>query len=134
MRKILFTLLAIVLVLGVLGAAGFAGYQYGYRQGVTASTDGNAQVAPRSGDFNPHGMPMHNFGFDHGFGRGFGMMHGGMGFGFFSPLFFLARIAFWALILWAIYLLITRSGWRLTRTSTPVETVAPPSNVENKEE
>jgi hypothetical protein len=50
------------------------------------------------------------------------MMQGGgmMGLGFFGPLFLLGRIAFWALVIWAIYMLVTRSGWRLTRTTQTV--------------
>ena len=120
MRKVLLTLLVVVLLVAGLGAAGFAGYRYGYAQGVVASSDGN--VLPGFGS-GPQRMPMHGFGFERGHGRGFdhgfGMMQGGgiMGFGFFGPLFLLARIAFWALVIWAIYMLVTRSGWRLTRTT-----------------
>lgn len=128
MKKVLLTLLAVVLVLGALGAAGMVGYRYGYSQGVsTASNSDTDSVVPRFG-VNPHGMPMHNFGFERGFGRSdFGMMgRGGMGFGFFSPLMFLVRIAFWALVIWAVYMLITRSGWRLTKTQpAPVVSQAP---------
>ena len=130
MKKILLSLLVIVLILGALGAVGFAGYQFGYRQAATSTTNGNAPVAPRDRNFNfgPGGMPMHDFGFHHGFGpRGFGMMNRGMGFGFFSPLMFLLRIAFWALVIWVAYMLFTRSGWRLTRqsTETPPAPAAP---------
>lgn len=130
MRKVLLTLLAVVLILAGLGAAGFAGYRYGYAQGVVAASDGDAQVIPPGFGYGPQRMPMHGFGFDRGFDRGFGrgfdrdfgMMQGGgmMGFGFFGPLFFLARIAFWGLVIWAIYMLVTRSGWRLTRTTQTV--------------
>lgn len=133
MKKVLLSLLAIVLILGVLGAAGYAGYQYGYRQGALASTNGSAQVTPRGDRFNWHAMPMQNFGFDRQFGRGnFHMMGRGIGFGFFSPLLFLARIAFWALVIWAIYMLIVRSG-RLTRTPAVVEPVSPAPGEEKNE-
>ena len=141
MKKVLLTLLVLVVVVGALGAAGFAGYQYGYRQGAAlAVSNGDADsLVPRFG-MNPHGMPMHNFGFDRGFGRGdFGMMgRGGIGFGLFTPLRLLLPIAFWALVIWAVYTLVMRSGWRLTRTepapvaTTPVETPAEPP-AENKE-
>ncbi len=131
MKKVFLTLLAIVLIVGALGAAGFAGYQYGFRQGaLSASKNDSNAVVPGFG-FNPHGMPMHNFGFDRGFERGFGpggsqmMGRGGMGFGFFSPIIFLARIAFWVLVIWAIYMLINRSGWRLTKTQTAPVAVTP---------
>lgn len=135
MRKVLLTLLVVVLLLAGLGAAGFAGYRYGYAQGAVASSDGNTQTIPPGFGYGPHGMPGHGFGMDRGFGhgaeRGFGMMHGGIpGFGFFSPLFFLARLAFWALVIWAIYMLVTRSGWRLTRTT---QTVTPSSTVTETE-
>jgi hypothetical protein len=121
MKKILLTLLAIIVIAGVLGGAGFAGYRYGYRQGVsvTASGDVVKPFAPGNG-FGWNNMPMHNFdqrmgpGFHHdGFGPG-GMMRGRGGFGFFSPLFFLARIAVFAFIIWAIYKLLT--GWRISFT------------------
>jgi hypothetical protein len=134
MRKVLFTLLAVVLILGALGAAGLTGYRYGYAQGVSATSDGKIQpLAPGFGWVAPR-MPMHNFGFDRDFGPGgFHMMgHGGMGFGFLWPLMFLLRIGFWVLVIWAIYMLVVRSGWRLTKTPPAVET-PPPSNTENTE-
>lgn len=143
MKKFLLSLLAIVLIVGLLGAAGFAGYQFGFRQGALSTSNGNTRVTPFSGNNGPRGMmPGRNFGFgfNRQFGpRGFGMMRPGhmMGFGFFGPLMFLLRIVFWALVIWAIYMLVTRSGWRLTRevTATPsasvpsasVTTVEPPA-------
>ncbi len=128
MRKVLLTILAIVLIVGALGAAGFAGYRYGYAQAVQVAPNGNTrQVAPGFG-FGPR-MPMHNFGFDRDFrGRGFSMMGRGiMGLGVLAPLMFLLRIAFWVLVIWAIYMLVTRSGWRLTRATTTTTTTPPPS-------
>ena len=121
--------------LGALGAAGFAGYQYGYRRAALASPSDNSQVAPRGGDLDRRGMPMMpGFGFRPGFGHGFGMMPRGMGFGFLSPLFFLLRLAFWALVLWALYMLITRSGWRLTRETTTTVNPTPPAETYTKVE
>ena len=134
MRKALLTILAIVLIVGALGAAGFAGYRYGYAQAVQVAPNGNTrQVAPGFG-FGPR-MPMHNFGFDRDFrGRGFSMMGRGMlGLGVLAPLMFLLRIAFWVLVIWAIYMLVTRSGWRLTRetsTTTTTTTTPPPAPTE----
>lgn len=125
MRKVLLTILAIVLLVGVLGAAGFAGYRFGFAQAIQAAPNGTTrQVNPGFG-FGPR-MPMHNFGFDRDFGgRGFHMLGRGnmMGFGIFGPLMFLLRLAFWALVIWAIYMLVTHSGWRLTRQMT---TTTPP--------
>ena len=125
MRRVLLSLLVVVLILGALGAAGFAGYQFGLRQGAKTSSNGNPQLPPGHPDIGPRGMFRGGFGFHHGFGGGFGMMGRGMGFGFLSTLFLLLRLAFWALVIWAIYMLITRSGWRLTRGTTTTTTVNP---------
>src|SRR6266496_1501275 len=133
MKRVLLSLLAIVLIVGLLGAAGFAGYQFGFRQGALSTSNGKTQVTPFSDSDNngPRGFQQRNFGFGREFApRGFGMMRPGgmmMGFGFFGPLMFLLRIAFWALVIWAIYMLITRSGWRLTRQATPPVPVSPAS-------
>jgi hypothetical protein len=130
MKNVLLTLLAVILILGALGAAGFAGYRYGYYQGAlsTTNTEGPA-ILPGFG-YGPHRMPMHDFGFD----RGFGLMPGGMlGFGFFGPLQLLARLAFWGLVIWAIYMLIARSGWRLARTTPPLEAQSTPVETDAKE-
>jgi len=147
MKKFLLSLLIIVLTLGLLGAVGYAGYRYGFMQGViTASngTNGNGQSLTPGFGMSPRGMPMHNFGLNRGFDRGgFGMMQRGrFGFGIFPLFGLLVRLLFWGLIIAGIYWLITRSGWRLTRTApiaaapvapTPVvETPPPPtSNDEN---
>jgi hypothetical protein len=135
MKRVLLSLLAVVLFLAVLGAAGFVGYQYGYRQGVTSARGDNALLPPGHPDIGPRGQ--RNFGFDRGFDRGFGgfgMMQRGFGLGFFSPLFFLLRLAFWGLVIWVLYMLVTRSGWRLTRTTpTVTTTTTEPTVVENRE-
>jgi len=132
MKKVLLTLLAVVLIVGALGAVGMTGYRYGYSQGVSSLSNGDPNSAIPRFSVNPHGMPMHNFGFDRGFGRGeFGMMRrGGMDFGFFSPLRFLLHIALWGLVIWALYTLITRSGWRLTRTQPAPTAAATPDPAE----
>jgi hypothetical protein len=128
MKKVLITLLAVVVIVAGLGAAGFAGYRYGYTQGVQSVADGDPQLNLPGFAFGPNRMPMHDGGFDRnfgperGFGRGFDMHPGGrMGFGLFGPLLFLLQLAFWAFVIWAIYTLFTRSGWRLTRTAQTVE-------------
>jgi hypothetical protein len=58
------------------------------------------------------------------------------GFGFFSPLLFLAQIAILVLIVGLVYWLFTRSGWRLTRTPAAqrTETPPPPPETQVKEE
>ena len=128
MKKVLLSLLAALVVLGLFAAIGYAGYRFGYAQGAQAApstANGQApQLRPFDG-WNPRRMPMHDFGFDRGFERGFGMRgFPGIGFGFFSPLLFLVRLAVLGLVLWFVYWLFTRSGWRLTRQT--IETVPPP--------
>ena len=119
MKKVLLSLLVIVIALGLLGAAGYAGYRYGFTQGIAAATSNGANgqsVRPGLG-MSPRGMPMHSFGIQRGFDRdGFGMM-GRSGFGFrILPLFgLLIWLLFLGLIGAGIYWLIKRSGWRLTR-------------------
>lgn len=130
MKKVLLTLLALVLLVGALGAVGMTGYRFGYAQGVAAGSDGETLEMPRGFGLGPQRMPMHNFGFDRGFDREFGpggfhmMRRGGMGIGFFGPLVFLFQIAFWGLLIWAIYTLVLRSGWRLTRTTPITQTTS----------
>src|SRR5574341_1912668 len=128
MKKVLLTLLGIVMVLGLFAATGYAGYRFGYAQGAQVTTNGNAprqQLRPFD-DLRSRGMPMHPFG--NGFGRGLRGGFGGfpmMGFGFFAPLMFLGRIIVFALIIWFIYWLFTRSGWHLTRTPQTTVTTSP---------
>jgi hypothetical protein len=136
MKKVLLTLLTVVVVLGLFAAAGYAGYRFGYMRGVqitakagTPGTAPNPQVRP-FGNSDRRGMPFRNFGndFGHGLPRGFGMRGFpmlGMGFGLFGLFGALVRIAVLGLIVWFIYWLFTRSGWQLTRT-VPV-TPQPPS-------
>lgn len=108
MKKVLLTLLAVVVLLGVLAGAGFAGYRYGYFQGAA----GDEVPFARGNNFGWNRMPMHEFdrGMGPGFQRGFGMMDRG-GFGFF-PFHILLTLAFWGLVIWLAYKLLT--GWRLT--------------------
>jgi hypothetical protein len=127
MKKVLLSLLAALVVLGLFAAVGYAGYRFGYVQGAQAApsaADGQApELRPFDG-WNPRRMPMHDFGFERRFERGFGRRgFPMMGFGFF-PLIFVGRIIVFALIIWFVYWLVTRSGWRLTRQTS--ETVPPP--------
>jgi hypothetical protein len=129
MRKVLLSLIAVVLVLGLFAAVGYSAYRVGYDQGAQAAAGGDTTLFRPFEDVGPRGMPMHPFGRDieRGFPRGFGPgRFPGIGFGFFSPILFLARVAVLGLVLWFIYWLFTRSGWRLTRT--PRVTAATPSN------
>lgn len=133
MKKVLLTLLGVIVALGLLAGAGFAGFRIGLQQGVAAS--GNApsvRVQPFNRDEMPRfGPGMNNRGFNrmpyanHFFLMGRG---GWLGLGVFSVLGFVWRLALLGLILWFIYWLFTKSGWRITRQvhtetakSTPVE-------------
>lgn len=144
MKKVLLTLLTIVVVLGLFAAAGFAGYRVGYMQGarsqITASGNAPAPQLRSFDDFDRRGMPMHGFGFGRGSQRGFGgMPMMGMGFGLFGLFGFLLRIALFALVIWFAYWLFSRSGWRLARTVPVTESPAPapapvPAETDVKEE
>ena len=126
MKRILLSLLAVIVIAGLFAATGYAGYRFGYAQGAQSLTNGDD--IPRPGlrpfdDAGPRGMPWRGFRFDREFHRGFGM--GGfpmMGFGFFSPLRFLGQILLLGLIAGLVYWLFTRNGWQLTRTAPPAET------------
>ena len=117
MKKFLLTFLAVIVVLGVLAGIGLTGYRYGMARGVATSLDGNAPTFGRGNDFN--GRPGGQFEFGmrpdlhHGFGlRSFHMQgRGGFGFGFF-PFRILLTLAFWGVVIWLGYKLLT--GWRLT--------------------
>lgn len=135
MKKVLLTLLALSLVIGILAGAGFAGYRVGYDQGARAS--GNENIASPDRDE----IPRFNFGrdsnngperaFDRGFPRGyFRMMPRGREFGIFSPLRMLAHIAIWVLVIALVYLLFTRSGWRLSIEKQPIQD--PPATIETE--
>ena len=137
MKRVLLTLLAAILIIGALAGAGYAGYRVGFRQGAQQiSANGDAPLPARPDRFGPGEMPSHNFdrdfvrGFNRDFPRGgFRMLHR-PGFGFFSPFMFLGQIAFWGLIILLVYLLFTRSGWRLTRTQQTVQSVPPDVDAE----
>src|SRR6187431_152355 len=91
MKKVLLTLLAMTLVIGVLAGAGFAGYRVGYDQGARASGNDNTPSMGRPENPGRDRMPMFNFGRDpnRGFPHGdFRMMPHSRGFGMFSQLMF----------------------------------------------
>ena len=138
MKKVLLTLLTIVVVLGLFAATGYAGYRFGYMRGAQLTANGgtpNSQVRPFD-NFDRRGMPRFGDDFGRGIQRGFGMRGVpmmGMGFGFFSLFAFLARIAVFALIIWFIYWLFTQNGWRLTRTVQTTEPQPKPTEPEIKE-
>ena len=131
MKKVLLTLLGIILVAGVLAGAGFAGYRIGYNHGALASADEVVRLAPLGKDFSMHGLPMQNFnqgfderGFNQRIGPGdFGMMGrgGGMRFNLFFPFHFIIRLAVFGLIIWLAYKLFTGNGWKLSLTRQTVE-------------
>jgi hypothetical protein len=134
MKKILLTLLGIVVVLGLFAAVGYAGYRYGYLQGAHTTPNGNMPQLRRFGDDELRGMPMHPFRFERSIHRGFGSgMLPFMSLGSFFALIWLGRILVLALIVWFIYWLFTRSGWRLTKAVPTAETQTGPMEIRPKE-
>lgn len=124
MKKVLLSLLAVIVVIGALVGAGSMGYRIGYNNGTTGSGDGPA--FGRFSHMNPYQMPMHNFGndLDKGFGQGFRfnqhpMMRpggfNGMGYDYYSPFSSLIHIGILGLLIWLAYWLFTKSGWQITR-------------------
>ena len=134
MKKFLFSLLILVVALGLLAAAGFAGYRIGYSHGL-AST-GTAQGFNRPFQMHPQFMP-HD-----GFGRGFDhysmMRPGGFntrGIGFFSPFHLLFNILLIGVVIWLGYKLFKGNGWQLSLTrKTANEVTAPETSAEKTTE
>ena len=127
MKKILLTLLGLIVAAAALAGAGFVGYRMGFNH----STVLGNQVPPASRfeHMNPGIMPHNGEGFNRGPGREFGFEHysmmrpggfHGRGFGFFSPFHFLWNAAILGLIIWFVYWLVTKSGWQITRKTVPV--------------
>jgi uncharacterized membrane protein len=133
MKKILLSLLAVIVVLGLFAATGYTGYRMGYAQGMERTADGQMPEFRPFERMGPGRMPMHEFGFGRGFDREF--RPGGfpmMGFGFFPMFGFLWRVAILALIVGLVYWLFTRSGWQLTRTQTTRTVETPPQSAETE--
>lgn len=117
MRRVLVALVVVIAALGLFAATGYAGYRFGFAQGVQAAAAGD-NLRPGFRPFDdalPRGMPRNGFGFERGRHRGGFPI---LAFGFFSPWILLGRLAVLALIVWFLYWLFTRSGWRLTRQTT----------------
>src|SRR5688572_14230212 len=107
MKRILLTLLALVVVIGMFSAVGYAGYRLGLSQSVETSADNDASRLHPFADLGPRGPRMHEFRFGREIRRGFAGLPG-LGFGFF----FLFRLLFW---LAALVLLIWLITWLFTR-------------------
>ena len=134
MKKVILSLLAIILVVGLLAVTGFTGYRLGYAQGMRVTVNGNtSQPAVRPfNHYNPGDMPMmRNFAYGRGFQRGFGAFPF-MGFGLFSPFRILGWLILLALVFGFAYWLFTRSGWRLTRQTTTTQTTTEPNSTKTE--
>ena len=68
MKKVILSIIGVVLIIGLFAGAGFAGYRIGYTRGVQASANGDAPLFGRFERFGPQKMPMPSFGKD--FDRG----------------------------------------------------------------
>lgn len=127
MKKVLLTLLAVIVIVGVLAGAGYAGYRVGYNQGATSS--GNVTFFGRAERMHPNFMPMPNFGRDFEFqARPFHspmMGRGDFGFSMFSPFRILWNVAILTLVIWFVYWLFSKSGWRITRELNKDQEVPP---------
>ena len=133
MKKVLLTLLAVVIVLGLFAAVGLTGYRFGYVQGAQRTADGQRPELRAFDGMGPNRIPMHDFGFGRGLDREF--RPGGfpmMGFGSLPLFGFLWRVAILALIVGLVYWLFTRSGWQLTRTQTTPTMETPSQSVETE--
>jgi uncharacterized membrane protein len=127
MKKFLLTFIAVIVVVGALAGVGFAGYRMGYAQGAGAS--GDAPFFDRFERMHPNFVPMpgnRNFGpggYDL-FYRHPMMGRGLFGINFFSPLRILWNIAILALIVWFVFWLFTKSGWRIVRQNSTEPTAS----------
>lgn len=126
MKKVLLTILGVIVAVGVLAGAGFAGYRIGYNQGVTGS--GNVPAFGRY-HVNPEQMPMQRFENDFGprnqqYRSPMMMERGNFGNRMFSPFRLLWNVGILALIVWFVYWLFTKSGWRITRQANKQQEVS----------
>jgi len=115
--------LTILLTLVVLAGVAFAGFRFGVMQSANLTADGTAflfQHGGRGFDGMHDGFDMR--GFDHG--RDFG---GRGGFGFFSPLFGLLRLAVFGGLIWLAYTFVKRSGWRVVNVNAQQAAPASPA-------
>jgi hypothetical protein len=105
----------------------------GVQQGNSQKDNGNQSA---QGNFRDNGGPQamqgnsRNQGFDN---RGGDRRGGGMPF--FAPIFGLIRLAVLGLLLWVVYKLVQKSGWRITRVQAspvPVATETSSAEVEEK--
>ena len=127
MKRLLLTLLASVVILGLFASVGYTGYRLGLAQGTQSFANGQGPEIRPFDRFGPREMPGHGFGFERGFPRGFGMQDFPMrGFGIFSLLRFLGFITVLALLVGIVYWLLTQSGWRLVHTVQTVQTTQTP--------
>ena len=131
MRRILLTLLAVIVIMGLFAATGYAGYRMGYAQGVEQRADGEGPGFRPFERMGPGRMPLHGFGFGRGVPRGFEGFPL-LGFGYFPLFGFLWRVAILALIVWFVYWLVTQSGWRLTRTVPAPEPAPKPTKPDSE--
>ncbi|NWF63396.1 MAG: hypothetical protein HXY38_03735 [Chloroflexi bacterium] len=118
--------LAVLLTLAVLTGVGFAGFRVGIMQGANLTADGT------------HFMFQHGRGFEGGmknFSPMQGFDRGHDGFGSFSPLFELIRLAMLGGLIWLGFTFLKNSGWRVVNVNnTPAAAPSPAEAEEKKEE
>lgn len=129
MKRILLTVLVIMIGIASFAAIGYSGYRLGYAQGAQAATSADAPQLRPFDRFGRDEIPGRPFGFDRGLRRGFDGF-AGRGSVFFAPFLWLIALAILGIVGWFAYWLVARSGWRLTREST---TAVPPALASNPE-
>ncbi len=135
MKKVILSLLAVIVVLGLFAATGYAGYRFGYAQGARTIASSSTTTRPQPGlrpfnGFGPSRMPRNRFGFERGFGRGGFPM---LGFGFFPPLMLFGGIIVLILFIGFVYWLGTRSGPRLAQATQTAPPPPPSAESENQD-
>jgi hypothetical protein len=109
--------------------------QWNFQDGGNQANQGNSQKDgnPQFMQGNPHDnrgpQAMHENFQNRGFGNRGNNRDGGMRF--FSPIFGLIHLIVLGLLLWVVYKLVKKSGWRLTRvqTASPAPMANETSNV-----
>ena len=141
-KKWLTYTLGTLLALAVLAAVGGAGYRIGMMQNKSFARDFNGAPSAMQrnfkensgdqrmpGNFHSNGGPQ--FMQENPHNRGFYNRGDTRGGRFFFPFFGLVHLAVMGLIIWVVYKLVKKSGWRLslTKTSpvpTPTQSITPP--------
>lgn len=113
--KWIWRVLAVLLTLIILAGVGFAGFRLGSMHNFSLANGTSF-------------MPSHGHGFNGAeMGQMRGFDHGRGGFSFFSPIFGVLRLAVWAGLIWLVFTLVKRSGWRVVNVNANQTAVPAPA-------